>query len=159
MQLPEEYHIHHIGLPFDFQMIGQMISYIKNIGLEDRFHLEGVIEPLPGAGVAPVHGGVAQIRHDRHVEIEADAQLHEQERDGHRLAARQEEEGQCQDQDVADQVEPEGLVRGVNNGWQNAMGEEHGEDVADRVDGRFGNWERLPLFDQAQHNHEGGAGD
>ncbi len=45
MQLPEEYHIHHIGLPFNFQMIGQMTSYIKNIGLEDRFHLEGVIEP------------------------------------------------------------------------------------------------------------------
>ena len=43
LQLPEEYTIHHIGLPFNSQSTGQVMSYLGNLGLSHRFRFEGHI--------------------------------------------------------------------------------------------------------------------
>lgn len=40
--LPEEYHIHHIGL-FTENFTGELMSYIHYLGLSDRWHWEGKI--------------------------------------------------------------------------------------------------------------------
>jgi len=46
INLPEEYKIHHIGIPFTDQITGQLISYIYYHGMfNTRFNLEGLIKP------------------------------------------------------------------------------------------------------------------
>ena len=44
LELPKEYEIHHIGLPFTTRDIGQNLSYMHGLGLTDRFHSDGFIE-------------------------------------------------------------------------------------------------------------------
>jgi len=49
MSLPDKYKIHHIGLPFSSQIIGQIMSYIENLGLMPRFIFE---DPIPSEQVS-----------------------------------------------------------------------------------------------------------
>ena len=44
LQLPEDYHLHHIGLPYSSQGICTIMSYIDSIGLTDRVHFEGTVK-------------------------------------------------------------------------------------------------------------------
>lgn len=41
LELPNEYKIHHVGIPFNSQIAGQVFSYIHSLGLSDRFIHEG----------------------------------------------------------------------------------------------------------------------
>lgn len=42
-ELPDEYKIHHIGIPFNSQIAGQIVSYLDNLGVLDRFIFEGTV--------------------------------------------------------------------------------------------------------------------
>jgi len=43
MELPKDYTLHHIGLPFSSQHTGQLYSYMHGLGLTDRFFSDGHI--------------------------------------------------------------------------------------------------------------------
>lgn len=44
MELPEDYHLYHIGLPYTSQSACTMLSYAHGLGLTDRLHFEGTIK-------------------------------------------------------------------------------------------------------------------
>jgi len=86
------------------ELLGKDIGGCQLLILAAR---DGVLEAFPRARVTPVHGRVAQIRDNRHVDVERHAQLGEKRGERHVAAVRQGQPRQSNDDEIPERAPPE----------------------------------------------------